>query len=371
MGKSSSNSNQQITNNTVNKTYMDSLNKTIMNSAVSTMINNASSCSSSVNQNNSCDMSGTKISGDFDFTGKQTNSAKINFNCIQANQTSADMATAMMASMAAEMKALNGTEAAAQLNTAAQSSNQTGFGATGGSSSSNSSTNVTNNITNETITKVENIFEQNLSNNFSVDTVNECIGKTSQSNSQDLSNMDIGGNAKVECFQTNSLEQVQECKQLSEAISNTTQKTFQELGLKTDVTNSNATTTESSVLSKSENISTGPIQDLGNAISGIFSSVFGLASLSFLGPIFGLICCLCSCLICVCLIVLIGKTFLSGQNTNDNSNLSGMSGMSGLSGQSGQLSQLSQLGQLGQLNSSNLSIPTINSSDANPFFSKS
>ncbi len=311
MGKSKSSSSQTITNNTVNQNYMDTLNKTVMNSAVSTMINNASSCSSAVNQNNSCDMSGTKVSGDFDFSGNQSNTAKVDFSCIQANQTSADMASTMMASMVAEMKALNGTDAAAQLNTAAQSSNNTGFGATGGSSSSSSSTNVTNNVTNETITKVENVFEQNLSNNFSANTVNECIGKTSQSNSQDLSNMDIGGNAKVECFQANSLEQVQECKQLSEAVSSTTQKTFQELGLKTEVDNSTSTQTESTVSSKSENVSTGPIQDLGNAISGIIGSVTGLASLAFLGPILGPICSLCSCIVCILLIVMVGKAMMS------------------------------------------------------------
>ena len=161
MGKSSSSSSQKITNNTVNKNYMDTLNKTIMNSAMSTMINNASSCSSSVNQNNSCDMSGTKIAGNFDFSGKQTNTAKVNFSCIQASQTSADMVTSMMASMTAEMKALNGTDDAVQLNTAANSLNKSGFGASGGSSSSKSSTDVTNNVTNETITKVENIFLQN------------------------------------------------------------------------------------------------------------------------------------------------------------------------------------------------------------------
>ena len=312
MGKSKSSSSQTITNNTVNQNYMDTLNKTVMNSAVSTMVNNASTCSSAVNQNNSCDMSGTKISGNFDFSGKQTNTAKVDFSCIQASKTSADMATSMMASMVAEMKALNGTEAAAQLNTASQSSNTSGFGSTGGSSSSSSKTDVTNNVTNETISKVENVFEQNLSNNFTSNTVNECIGKTTQSNSQDLSNMDIGGNAKVECFQANSLEQVQECKQLAEAISNTTQKTFQELGMKTDVANTTATATESTVSSTSENVSTGPIQDLGDAVSGILGSVMGLASLAFLGPILGPICSLCSCIICICLIIMVGKSMMSG-----------------------------------------------------------
>lgn len=331
MGKSKSSASQAITNNTVNKNFMDTLNKNIMNTAVSTMVNNASTCSSAVNQNNSCDMSGTKIGGDFDFTGNQTNKASVNFSCIQASQTSADMATSMMTSMVAEMQALNGTDAAAQLNTAAQSSNNTGFGATGGGASSKSNVNVTNNVTNETITRVENIFEQNLSNNFTSNTVNECIGKTSQSNSQDLSNLDIGGNAKVKCVQANSLEQVQECKQLSEAISNTTQKTFQELGLKTDVANVTSSKTESTVSAKSENVSTGPIQDLGNAISGIFGSIFGFASLAFLGPILGPICSLCSCIICICLVILVFKS-VSGGGSESSASSSGLAGSLGSSG---------------------------------------
>lgn len=319
MGGSSSKSKQTITNNTVNQNYMDTLNKTIMDSAVNTMVKNASSCSSSINLNNSCDMSGTKIGGDFDFSGNQSAQAKVNFNCIQANQTSSDMATAMMTSMISEMKALNGTDAAAQLNTASQSSNTTGFGSMpgGSGSKSGSSTNVTNNVTNETISRVENIFQQNLSNNFTAETVNECVGKTSISNSQDLSNLDIEGNAKVSCIQTASLEQVQNCKQLSEAISKTTQSTFQELGMKTDSTSQTGSSTDSSVSSKSENIATGPIQEIGNFIGNIL----GALGLAFLAPFISPIC--CSCLILVLLLcgcVAFGLFSKSGSSSSSGSN---------------------------------------------------
>lgn|SRR3990167_985922 len=279
MGGANSKSSQTITNNTVNKNYMDTLNSTIMNSAVETMINNASSCSSAVNINNSCDMSNTKIAGDFVFGGKQTAKADINFNCIQANQTSSDMATAMMTSILTEMKALNGTEAASDLNNAAQASNTSGFASMPSSSKSNAKTNVTNNITNETISEVKNIFETNLSNNFSVNTVNECIGKTQVSNTQDLSNMDIGGGANVECIQTATIEQVQNCKQLSDAVSKTTHDTFQELGLSVGTESATTALTESTVTSLAENVSTGPIQEVGTAIAGIFSSL-GFGSIS-------------------------------------------------------------------------------------------
>ena len=312
--KASSSSNQNITNNIVNKNLLDTVNKTVMESAVSTMINNASSCSSAIDQNNNCSMNDASIAGDFTMGGTQSNKAKVNFSCIQASQTSADMATSMAASMAAEMKAASGTAVAAQLNNASQAANSSGFGATGGSSASNSNTNVNTNITNDTIAHVENIFSQNLSNNFTANTVNECIGKTTQSNNISASGIKVGGNAKISCDQTNSLESVQECKQLSEAISKTILKTAQELGMKTETSNTAATKTEATSTSKSENVSTGAIQDLGGAVSGILGSVTGLASLAVLGPILAPICCCCCCIICICLIIIIGKSMMGGSS---------------------------------------------------------
>lgn len=322
MGNSSAKSSQIIENNIVNKNYLDTLNKTIMNSAVETMINNASSCSSAINLNNSCNISGTKVGGDFNFGGNQNAQAKVNFSCIQENQTSANMATTMISSIVAEMKALNGTEAAAQLNTAAQSSNKTGFlSMPGGSSKSNSSTNVNNNITNETISRVENIFEHNLSNNFTANTVNECIAKTNVSNSQDLSDLIIGGDANIECIQTASVEQVQNCKQLSQSIQNTTQKTFQELGFIVDTKSNTGTSTESTVISDSENVSTGPIEEIGNAIG----SLLGALGLAFLAPLLSPICIICLVLIfLVCGFSLFSSMFSGTSKSNEMTNMSSL-----------------------------------------------
>jgi len=308
MGNSNSSSSQSISNNTINKNYLDTLNKTIMNSAVETMINNASSCSSAVDVNNSCNMSGTSVAGNFTFGGNQTAQAKVNFNCIQANQTSANMATSMMASMVSEMKALNGTNAAANLNTASQTSNNVGFISMPSSSNSKSATNVNNNITNETISKVENIFQQNLSNNFSVNTVNECIGKTTVSNSQNLSNLNIGGNANIQCIQSASVEQVQNCKQLSESIQKTTQATFQELGMTVQTESNTGITTESTVSSKSENVSTGPIQEIGTALGNILGAI----GLDFLAPFISPICACC----CVLILLLLGFVLFNSMSSS-------------------------------------------------------
>ena len=362
MGKSKSKSSQTITNNTINQNTIDTLNKTIMNSAVETMINNASSCSSAININNSCDMSNTKIVGDFTFNGNQTAQAKVNFNCIQANETSADMATSMMSSMIAEMKSLNGTDAAAQLNTASQSSNKSGFASMPSGSSSDSKVNVTNNVTNDTISNVKNIFEQNLNNNFTANTVNECIGKTNVSNTQDLSNMDIEGNVKIECIQTASVEQVQNCKQLSSAIQKTTMATLQELGLTVETESSTGSSTESTVTSKSENVATGPIEEAGNAIS----SIIGSLGMAYMGPIVGSVVIVCVCVILLGVLGFLASQFMSSENGGklidkiDNSGMGSMDmggmdmygmdmygmdmpGMSGMAGMAG-MGNLSSVG---------------------------
>jgi hypothetical protein len=291
MGKSKSKSSSNTSTNIKNINMNDTLNKTVMNSAVETLVKNASSCSSSVNQNNTCSMANAEIGGDFNFSGNQSNAAKVDFSCVQASTVSADMATSMMQSMVAEMDTLNGSNAAAQLNNAAGSSNSSGFGSTGGSSSSSAKTANNTKITNTTKNKVKNIYEQNLNNNFTSETVQECIGKTTQSNTQDLSGIKVGGNANVECNQSNSLEQVQECKQMTEAVASTTQETLQELGIETSSASETKTAVESSNSATSENVSTGPIQDAGAAVSSIIGSVGGLFGLGMLGTLLPFICC--------------------------------------------------------------------------------
>ena len=345
MGGSNSKASQTIENNTVNQNFMNTVNKNIMNNSVETMINNASSCSSAVNVNNSCDISGAKIGGDFTFGGNQTAKATVNFSCIQANTTSVDMATTMMNTMVSEMKSLNGTDAAANLNTASQSSNKTGFASMPGSAGANSSssTNVTNNVTNETISNVENIFEQNLSNNFTANTVNECIGRTSVSNSQDLSNIEVGGNARIECIQSASVEQVQNCKQLNDAVSKTTTATFQELGLTVSSENTTGSTTESTVSATAENVATGPIQEMGDAIANIA----GALGLGFLGPFLVPSICCCCCLIIIVVLFFVVTQGMGSSGSIEIPNMETMSNMYDIPNSTSEI--LNQMGQSGQM----------------------
>lgn len=294
MGGSSSSVQTNIANNTVNSTDISNTTKNIQESATNTLVKNASACSSSVEQTNTCNLSGMKVAGAFNFGGTQKNKASVNFSCVQSSKAASSMADSMASSIANELGVLNGSEAAAKINAAAEAATKSGFGSWGGgSSSSNTDTNVTNNVTNNTKMAVENIFKKSLSNNFSSETVDECIGRTSQSNNINLSGMEVGGPANVECNQANSLEQVSECKQMTEAINKTLSQTAQELGLKVVSKSKTASASETTAKATTETVSTGPIQDLGNAISGIF----GLASLGVAAPFVLYSCCIFCCII--------------------------------------------------------------------------
>ncbi len=277
---SKSSTSQNITNNTINQNLMTTINENLMNVSTETLIKNASSASSSVSQNNLCKTEVGNVAGDLNISGNQGNTATVNFAAVQSSSAANDMTTAMMQSMVAQMQSLNGTEDAAALNNAASSASNQGSLTTGGNvnSSTSSKTNVSNNVTNETISYVQNLFSQNINNNFSAETVNQCIGKTTQTNEQDVQAGNVGGNANVSCIQTNSVEQVQRCEQLASAINETMLKTAAELGLSVTTESETKTATESTVTASATATATGLIQDTGSAISGIIDSVGGLLS---------------------------------------------------------------------------------------------
>ena len=300
MGHSSSSVVQQVMNNTLNSSLSTSVTEHVQETSVEALVENASTCSSSVDQSNTCNMSNMAVAGDFTLGGTQSNKASVNFSCVNSSTVASSMEDSASSGVAGELGVLNGTEAAAKLNAMAGAASKTGSGGIGGSADSNVSSTTSNNVSNITESIVKNIFKSHVSQHLNAKTVDECIGRTKQSNEINASGTRVGGNAKIECNQSNTLEQVQECKQLSEAIQKSFAKTAQELGFKVTAANTTASKTEMKSEAKSESVATGPIQDLGNAISGILGGVLGLASLGAAGPFIVVCCCLFCCIMLSC-----------------------------------------------------------------------
>lgn len=312
MGGSHSSVQSSIINNTINTTDISNTTQNIQESATNTLVENASSCSSSVEQNNSCNLSGAQIAGNFNLGGAQSNKASVNFSCIQSSSAANSMTDAMTSAVGNELGVLNGSEAANKMNAAAAAATNSGFASFGsGSSKADTKTNVSNNVTNQTKMVVENIFKKNLSNNFSSKTVDECIGRTKQSNSIEAVGVKVGGNANIECNQANSLEQVSECKQLTEAINKTISETAQELGLTVETASKTSTKSESSSKTETKTESEGAgafVNSLANLVSSFnpFSGLFKLSGAAALIPF--LICCCCCCICCILIVLAVAKS---------------------------------------------------------------
>ena len=326
MGHSHSRVNQQVLNNTLDENISKSITSNTQNQSVETLIESSKSCSSSVNQSNLCNISNDKISGNLNITGKIANKATVNFACINSDIAAQAMENSAVSSILGEINTLNGTEAAAVLNAKAAALSKSGSLGTSGNANSNINSTNENNVSNLTKSTVENIFKSNLSQKLTSKTVDECIGRTEQKNTVEAVGDEVGGNANVECTMSNTLEQVQECKQLSEAIQSAYSKTAQELGFKLVSENITANKTEMTSEAISETIATGPIQDIGNAISGVIgdiSGLFGLASLGAGAP-FIVICCIVCCVILLsCVSSLVMSKSSGSSTTNSNSNFTG------------------------------------------------
>jgi len=318
MGGSESSSNQTITNKTINKNYLDSLNKTIMNAGVETLVKQANQCSTATNQNNLCKVEGVNTAGDYIYEGDQSNKAKINFSCINSASAQGDMSQEMMAQLLQDIKSTNDTNLATTLNALADNKSKTGFLSTPpiGSVDSNTNQTVNDTIENETVNKIQNIYEQNLQNNFTSDTVNECIGKSKQDNITDLQDIKSEGDVKIKCIQSNDLEAVQNCQQLATAVSKTSTAVAQELGL--TIINESVTKTENEAtgVTKTTVEATGPISELGDA----FSNILGAFGMAFLAPfvIPSIICSVVCC--CIIIIILVGGAYLGGADEDGNFN---------------------------------------------------
>lgn len=318
MGGSDSSSSQTITNKTINKNYLDNLNKTIMNAGVETLVKQANQCSTAVNQNNLCKTKNVDTAGNFVYESDQANKAKINFSCINSASAQGDMSQEMMAQLLQDVKNTNNTSLATTLNAVADNKSKTGFLSTPpiGRVSSNTDQTIKQTIENETVNKIQNIYEQNLQNNFTSDTVNECIGKSKQDNITDIENIKAEGNVEIDCVQANDLESVQNCQQLATAISKTSSAVAQELGL--TIVNESTTKTENEAtgVTKTTVEATGPISEFGDAIGNALTAIgMGImAPFAIPSVICSVICC------CIIIIVLVGGAYLGGADENGNFN---------------------------------------------------
>lgn len=302
---SSSSVSNTVTNNTVNNNFMSTLNKNILNSATNTVSNQKSSCSAAPTIGQNCSVSNFNTGGNFNFTGEQTSDVKVSLSCLIKNNIASKMEDAMASAMASQMKAMSGTKAASKLNAAATATATSGFMSPPSSTNTDVNNSVTNNVTNNTAQIVKNIFKKNISNNFTSNTLNKCSADTSDSQNQSLKNINVGGNANIKCDQNITLSQVSECKMLNSAINKSVSETLQKLGVKTEAKDITSSETEEKAEAKSVTVSTGPIQEIGTALTNIIGAIVGPVAAAAMAPYIASVSLCCCCCIIIIIVMLV------------------------------------------------------------------
>lgn len=292
MGSSSSTANQTYKSTTINNTDINTLNKSVNNFVTTNVMKQAADCHTSSNQQNSKtfdNIKGTSLV----VGGNMSNKLNLNFSCVASSNFQSTLNQGIMSEYLAAVKNNVSTEALAQMNASAASSNKSGFGATGGSSDATTNTNVDLTNINNTTQNIQNVIETTIANNTSMESVQSCIANVQQSNSNKFANLVMTGAIIDMSNMSNEAEIATECILTAANTSKSTSEIASKLGI--TIANDTKTKSEGSITSKttSENVSTGPIQDLGNAVSGIINSI---------GGIFGNMIMAYACIAIVCLL---------------------------------------------------------------------
>ena len=261
------------TTNITNTTQLNDFNKSIFDTGIDVMVNNLQTCSKSAMQTNNCKFVTNNTGGTTTNNADSTNYLTDNYSCTNASAVQSEMASKMFSAAASQIDTLTNDNLKAAMKAQSEAMSKTGFLSSPSSSSSISNVGVNTNIRNEAIQNIKNTYKQKFNTNFTSNTVAECIGIDTQNNSLSFYTNNSAGKTVNICNPSNNLNTIQNCKQLSNVVAQTTNQVFQEYNINTNSTNN----AEQSIISSSKSsdtvIATGPIQEFFKGISEVLGSV--------------------------------------------------------------------------------------------------
>lgn len=263
----------------VNQSDINIVNKNIVDTTVNTLIKRANEATATLNNTQVVDMSGGFVYGDFDpGTVEQTMKGQLNFQTLQKDAVRNDIIMDVMNKMMDTINRNVSVDVLDKMNANAAATQTSGymggFGTGGGNSESdvkiiNKYTGINTshkNLHQEIVTK--------LVNNFTQETINKCISTVNNSLYVNYSNKVVYGNWKPGFIkQSIASDLIFNCLQTSE----TAQKITKELASDTGVTivDDSTTTKKTDIGATSAALqkNTGPIEELGNALSDILGAI--------------------------------------------------------------------------------------------------
>lgn len=284
--KSSSTSNQKYNTNIVNISDTQLFNKSVNNFTADTVVKKASECSANMSQLQSIDLSNMQIEGDLNIGEvDQSQDSALTFECVQVDSFKNDIANGVLTSYMDALKNNFSSDIVDKLEATASTNSKGSFGATGGTSS-NSKANIDYNFNNisETRTNIQNVVENAIQNNLSVESVKNCVAQVKQNQKILLAGTQVSGNVNIGVLrQSQATTLMANCVQKTDDVNKITTVVAQELGVTIDNTNSVTKTTEIKTSSTAESVNEGVgdaakdvLTGAGNFVESVYEGATGL-----------------------------------------------------------------------------------------------
>ena len=277
---SSSTVNNKYDTSIINISDMEVLNKSVNDFQTNTIVNQAASCSAGLAASNNLTFSGIDASGNIEFGEvDQSNTGSVSFDCIQKASYSNKVTSGIASTYLSQLNNTYDADILDKIDSTTAAKASAGFASTG-SANSKSNINTDYKFTNVTDTRknIQNVVENAIINNLNLNDTQDCIATLKVKNDFSIIDSEVKGNIKVgRLTQVNAASLLSKCIQEKKNSNEITNSIITNLGIQV---------TEEASIRKTANISssassvaevTGPLQDLGALLSGLFSGPFIIA----------------------------------------------------------------------------------------------
>lgn len=220
----------------VNRSTVNQLNETLNQVIANTIVKNAVNAGGNIFNRQEIKFEGIKVSGNFEIGDMgQTQEAKITFDAMNKTEARNDAASQFINQALTDLQKHTSTDIITQLesNAKAKATAGAGFGYSNANSEAVNVSNITS--LNENVTNISNILQNRVENNFTTETVTNCV--TSVNNAQNVAFVDIevGGDFRVlNLTQEQSVEMISKCGAMTNATNKIITETLDNLGVKID-----------------------------------------------------------------------------------------------------------------------------------------
>jgi len=297
---------QKSKTNIITNEDISVMNENINKFISDTVVKSASSASNSVYGNQQIEFSDIHSTGPIILNSSQIAKLIVDFSVVQMSDISTELQSGIVNKLQEAIESKFTNSALTNLLAAAEAESHAGAGSTGRTSSkSDISTDSETTISTTTKKALTNRLETVVKNNLNLQDIKDCMSSTQMSQGQKYHNITSDSTLTVFANQDLAINALSKCIQNSKIAGTISNNTMTDLGVKIATTSETTAKTSQESKATAKATSTGPIEDFGNAISGIINSLFrGSAIMYIVSAIVSLCCC--------CILVAVGYFMFFG-----------------------------------------------------------